>query len=142
MRKWAFEFSFDIDLDNGVIFEKIYGSWRLSTAQHYSEEFERETVDLIKKPWAKLCDLSNWKTGSPEVIATIAKHLEWCRAHNMIWSVNIINNTVTYSQLQKMFERGGTKGMSKTFRTREEGGKFLKEQGFKIKSPNGMGQRG
>ena len=142
MRQWAFEFSFDVDLENGIIYEKIYGSWRQSTAQHYNEEFERETTELIKKPWVKLCDLSNWKTGSPEVIAAIGRHLEWCRAHNFVWPININKNTLTYSQLQKISDRGGTKEISKTFRTREEGEKFLKEQGYKVKSSNGMGQRG
>lgn len=137
MDKWHFEYALDPDVDNAVMYEKIYGVWRPETAENYSRDYRKEAEDLIKKPWAKLIDLSNWKTGSPEVIQKIGEHLEWCRQHNMVWSVNIINNPVTYSQLQKMFSRGGTKNISKTFRTRQEAERFLKEQGFKLRPSNG-----
>ncbi|UCD64063.1 MAG: hypothetical protein JSW34_01130 [Candidatus Zixiibacteriota bacterium] len=136
MNKWHFEYALDADVENGIMYEKIYGSWRIETANHYNDDYRQEAAELVKKPWAKLIDLSNWKTGSPEVIEKIGEHLEWCRKNNMVWSVNIINNPVTYSQLQKMFSRGGTKEISKTFRTRQEGEQFLKGQGFKVKSSN------
>ena len=137
MDKWHFEYVLDVDLANAVMYEKIYGAWRIETAENYSREFQKEAKELIKKPWAKMIDLSNWKTGSPEVIQKVAEHLEWCRKNNMVWSINVINNPVTYSQLQKMFAKGGTKDISKTFRTRAEGEKFLKEQGFKVRTSNG-----
>ena len=137
MDKWHFEYVLDADVDNGIMYEKIYGVWRVETAENYSKDYKTEAEKLIKKPWAKLIDLSNWKTGSPEVIEKIGQHLEWCRENNMVWSVNIIDNPVTFSQLQKMFARGKTKEISKTFRSRAEGEKFLKEQGFKIRSSNG-----
>jgi hypothetical protein len=137
MDKWNFEYVLDPDVDNGIMYEKIYGAWRIETAESYSRDYEKEAEQLIKKPWVKLIDLSGWKTGSPEVIARIARHLEWCRNNNMVWSVNIISNPVTYSQLQKMFSKGGTRKMSKTFRTREEGERFLKNEGFKVRSSNG-----
>lgn len=137
MSHWYFEYSFDVELERGIIYEKIYGAWRVETAQNYVRDFEKETEKLIKKPWVKLCDLTNWKTASPEVIDIIGKHLTWCRNNNIVWSVNIINNPVTYAQLQKMFAKGGTKDISKTFRSREEGIKFLKQQGFLIDTSNG-----
>jgi hypothetical protein len=118
------------------MYEKIYGIWRIETAEHYCKEYVEDAKELIKKPWVKLIDLSNWKTGSPEVVTKIGEHLEWCRNNNMVWSINIINNPVTYSQLQKMFSRGGTKDISKTFRSREEAEQFLKQQGFRLKKTN------
>lgn len=136
MDSWNFQYSLDVDLENSVIYEKIYGVWRRQTAENYNIDYKRETAELIKKPWAKLCDLTNWKTGSPEVIEIIGNHLEWCRQHNLVVSVNIINNSVTYAQLQKMFQRGGTKDMSQTFRTRAEGERYLKDMGFKIRTAN------
>jgi hypothetical protein len=136
MDKWHFEYVLDADVENAIMYEKIYGVWRIETAEHYNADYEKEAKDLIKKPWAKLIDLSNWKTGSPEVVAKIGEHLDWCRKNNMVWSVNIISNPVTYSQLQKMFTKGGTKEISKTFRTREEGIRFLKQQGFKVRPAN------
>ncbi len=137
MDKWHFEYVLDADVENSVMYEKIYGVWRVETAENYNRDYIEEAKELVKKPWAKLIDLSNWKTGSPEVIEKIGEHLEWCRNNNMIWSINIINNPVTYSQLQKMFSKGGTKKISKTFRTREEAERFLKQQGFKLRPSNG-----
>lgn len=136
MDKWNFEYILDPDVANAIMYEKIYGVWRVETAENYSRDYKREAQELVKKPWAKLIDLSNWKTGSPEVVQKIGEHLEWCRQNNMVWSINIINNPVTYSQLQKMFGKGGTKNISKTFRSREEAERFLKEQGFKLR-PSG-----
>jgi len=131
---WSFEYSFDVDVDNRLIYEKIYGIWRPETAVKYHDEFMLEVADLIEHPWAKLIDLSSWKTADQKVIETIGQHLEWCRTNNMVWSVNIIDNPVTYAHLMRMFERGGTKEISKTFRTLSEGEKFLREEGFNVKS--------
>lgn len=83
-------------------------------------------------PGPKLIDLSNWKTSYPEVIEIIGRHLEWCRTHNMQWSINVINNPVTYGQLQRMFAKGSTKDISRTFRVRSQAEKFLREQGYNI----------
>ena len=131
---WNFEYSFDVDLENRLIYEKIYGIWRLETAQAYYEEFKAEVAELIKHPWAKLIDLSSWKTADNQVIEVIGRHLEWAREHNMVWSVNIIDNPVTFAHLMRMFEKGGTKEISKTFRTLAEGEKFLRSEGFDAKS--------
>lgn len=137
MDKWHFEYVLDADVGNAIMYEKIYGVWKIQTAESYSNDYKKEAQELVKKPWAKMIDLSNWKTSSPEVIEKIGEHLEWCRKNNMVWSINIINNPVTYSQLQRMFSKGGTKNISKTFRTRQEGERFLKQQGFKVRSSNG-----
>ncbi len=137
MAGWHLEYTADVDEQSHVIFEKIFGIWRVETAQAYHEDFQRDVAMLIKKPWAKLCDLSNWKTAHPEVINVIGQHLKWCRQHNMVWSVNVISNPVTFRHLSKMFQKGGTKDISKTFRTRAEAEGFLRENGFKLKSESG-----
>ena len=138
MNKWSFEYSFEVDVKNGVIYEKIYGIWREHTARSYHEDFMKEVAPIITRPWAKLIDLTNWKTSSAEVIGIVGDHLSWCADHNMVASINIINNPVTYGQLMRMFAKGATKDISKTFRTREEGIKALQELGFKVDlQPNG-----
>lgn len=131
MISWHLEYSFDVDIENRIIYEKIYGVWRENTAKSYFEDFKKEVSPLLDLPWAKLIDLSNWKTSSPEVIEIIGEHLEWCRKHKMVVSINIINNPVTYGQLMRMFSRGKTKEISQTFRNREDGLKALQELGFK-----------
>ncbi len=134
MSGWHLEYDIDVDEDNRIVYEKIYGIWRIDTAKSYKDDFEREVQGVIDKPWAKLIDLSNWKTAHPEVIEIVGKHLEWCRKHNMQWSVNVINNTVTYGQLLKMFEKGATKEISKTFRTYKEAEEFLTAEGYTLRS--------
>jgi hypothetical protein len=137
MSGWHLEYTADVDEKSRLVFEKIFGVWRPETARAYHEDFQREVAPLIKQPWAKLCDLSNWKTVHPDVINIIGQHLKWCRQNNMVWSVNVISNPVTYRHLMKMFQKGGTKGISKTFRTRAEADGFLREKGFKVGSASG-----
>jgi len=139
MAGWHLEYSIDADAENRVVYEKIFGIWKLETARAYVRDFETEVSEVITKPWAKLVDLINWKAGYPEIIDIIGKHLVWCRKHNMIWSVNIIKNPSTFKQLNQMFSKGGTKNISKTFRSREEGEQFLREQGFMVGPVNGKG---
>ncbi len=133
MSGWRLEYSIDADQENGVVYEKIFGIWRPETAQAYTEDFKEEVKPLIDKPWSKLINLTNWKTSHPEVIDIVGRHLQWCKDNNMEWSVNIINNQVTYSQLMRMFAKGSTRGISKTFRSTAEGEKFLQEKGYKLK---------
>lgn len=133
MNGWHLEFHIDVDEENQVVYEKIHGIFRPETAASYLKDFEEKVAPIIDKPWVKLIDLTNWKTAHPEGVAIVGKHLDWCRKNNMVWSINIIQNAVTFAQLRKMFAIGGTKKISKTFRTRKEGADFLTEQGFKIR---------
>lgn len=142
MAGWHLEYTADVDEKNRIVYEKIHGIWKATTAQSYLEDFEEATANLVKKkkPWVKLCDLTNWKTASSEAIDIIGKHLSWCRTNGMVHSINIIGNPVTFKQLHKMFDRGRTRKLSKTFRTRAEGEAYIRDQGFKIES-DGIGGR-
>jgi hypothetical protein len=132
MGGWRLEYLIDVDEENRIVYEKIFGIFRPETAVSYKEDFEEKVAPIIDKPWVKLIDLNNWKPSYPEIIETIGDHLLWCKDHNMVWSVNIINNKVTYSQLMKMFSQGMTREISRTFRKMEDGEAFLKEQGFPV----------
>jgi len=121
------EFSFDVDEENRIIYEKIYGLWKAPTAEAYHEAFVKAVQPLVGKPWAKLVDLTNWKTSYPQVVDKIAEHLQWCKENNMVLSVNVLNNISTYRQLNEMFTEGGTTSISKTFRTRGEAEEFLEK---------------
>ncbi len=134
MNGWSFEYTIDADTEHSLAHVKIFGVWKIDTARNFKEDFEAETVELIKKPWAKLSDLTTWKIAYPEVIDIVAGHLRWALKNNMVWSVSIIDNTATYKQLQKMWARAGSAKHSKTFRTRHEAEKFLKQQGFSFGS--------
>jgi len=127
MDSWNFDFTFNIDRTNHIIYEKIYGQWKKDTAEEYHAEFVKAVRPLIKRPWAKLVDLLNWKTSYPEVVKLIGDHLVWCRENNMLLSINVIDNTSTYRQLSKMFSGGGTEAISRTFRIRSQAEQFLRE---------------
>lgn len=126
MSNWSLEYSFDVDEQSRVIYEKIYGIWRKSTAERYHEDFKAAVSPLTDGPWAKLVDLSNWKTSFPDMVTVIGRHLRWCRDNNMALSINVVDNPSTFRQLNEMFTAGGTKEISQTFRSRAEGERFLR----------------
>jgi hypothetical protein len=132
MAKWHFQFNIDVDALNQLVHVKIYGIWREDTALNYHEDFKREVAPITDKPWARLVDLSNWKTASDEVVAVIAEHIQWCVDNNCAYAAYVIDNPITYGQLMRMIEKGQAKETSKTFRTKAEAEKFLQEQGFAI----------
>jgi len=123
-------FTIDADPDRKIIIEKIYGTWNVETAREYCDEFRKVAKPLTGGKWAKLIDLIKWKSSYPEMVRIIGEHLRWCRENGMALSVNIIENRVTINQLKKMFAIGGTAGISRIVRTREEAEKILLENGF------------
>ena len=127
MSRWALEYSFDVDEDNAVIYAKVFGIWKADVARGYHEDFKVEVAPLLGKPWAKVIDLTNWKTSFPEVIKIIGEHMAWSRANNEALCLYVLNNPSTFRQLQEMFEVGRTKGIAQTFRTYADAEKYLKE---------------
>jgi len=56
--------------------------------------------------------------------------MHWCQENGAVYSVYIIDNPVTHSQLSKMIKKGDVSTISKIFRTYDEGDRFLKQNGF------------
>jgi hypothetical protein len=127
MSDWSFDYSIDVDTEQAVIYVKIFGQWTTETAENYHRDFRKEAEALSGRQWAKLVDLTNWKTSRHEVTEVVGKHMAWSKRSENLLSIYVINNTSTYRQLGEMFARGGTKETSHTFRTRAEADAFLKE---------------
>jgi hypothetical protein len=127
MNAWSLEFSFRVDTDNAIIYAKIHGLWKADTARSYHEDFKAEVQPLLGKPWAKLIDLSNWRTSYPDVIAIIGKHMIWSTENGCALSVYVLNNPSTFNQLNQMFSKGRIKEVALTFRTMAEAERHLKE---------------
>jgi len=127
MASWNLDYAIDVDEENAVVHVKIYGQWQVETARRYHEDFKREVEPLLGRPWARIVDLTNWKTSRNEVTAVIGKHMAWSRENGVALSIYIINNVSTFRQLNEMFVKGGTKRISQTFRTWEEGEQYLQE---------------
>jgi hypothetical protein len=127
MTSWRLEYSIDVDSDNQIIYAKIFGLWKEDAAESYHADFKAALEPLMAKPWAKLIDLSNWKTSYPEVVDVIGKHMDWSMKHNCALSIYVLNNTSTFRQLNQMFAKGGVKDVAMTFRTMVEAEKYLKQ---------------
>jgi hypothetical protein len=127
MSGWSLEYTIDVDEANAIIYVRVYGQWKAATAESYHEDFKEEMKPLLGQPWAKIVDLSNWKTSRNEVTDVIGKHMAWSKANGVALSLYVINNVSTFRQLNEMFVKGGTKQVSQTFRTYEEAERFLKE---------------
>lgn len=130
MASWRLEYTIDVDEEQSVVRVKIYGQWRRDTAESYHSDFKKEMGPLLGRPWAKLVDLSNWKTSRDEVTEVIGKHMAWSRQNDISLSLYVINNTSTYRQLNEMFTKGGTKDVSHTFRSVDEAERFLEQHWY------------
>ena len=124
---WNLDYSIDVDEIHSVIYVKIFGQWQAETAERYHQDFKKELELVMGRPWAKLVDLTNWKTSRDEGTAVIGKHMAWSKKNDISLSLYVINNASTFRQLNEMFVKGGTKDVSHTFRTREEADAFIKE---------------
>lgn len=127
MASWSLEYTIDVDEPNAIVYVKIHGRWRLETAEGYHKDFKEEVAPLLGKPWAKLVDLSNWKTSRDEVTHVIGKHLKWSTDNNVSLSLYVIDNPSTYRQLGEMFTKGKADKGYHTFRNMEKAQAFLKE---------------
>ncbi len=127
MTTWSLEYSFDVDKKNRVIYVKAFGIWKADIARSYVEDFKTEVQPIIGKPWAKLIDLSSWKTSYPDVVEIIGSHMDWSRNNNVAMSLYVLNNPSTFRQLHLAFSAGRTKEISQVFRTLAEAELFLKE---------------
>ena len=127
---FSMHFTVEADLDRRVVISKIYGVWKKETAEEYHSEYKKVAEPLIGKEWAKIVNLSNWKSSYPEMVKVIGEHMRWSLDNGNVLSVYIIDNPITRNQLKKMFHLGGTGKLSKTVRTREEAEKFLTDNGF------------
>lgn len=113
-----------------MVFAKIYGIWKQETAEAYHEEFLEAAKPLLEGKWAKLTNLTNWKSSYPEIVDVLGKHMHWCHENGAEFSLYVIDNPVTRNQLQKMIDSGHAEIISKIFRTVEEAEKFLKTNGY------------
>lgn len=130
---WHFEYTLDLDEKNRLIYGKIYGVWKQGTGESYADELKKLAQPLVKKPWAKIIDLSNWKTAYPEVFTIIGDLNRWCKKHNLEWTIYVVNQSVQYAQIMKMMNTGNYNSFGRTARTMAEAQKFLMEKGYTIK---------
>lgn len=131
MNSWSLEYSVDVDETARVVYAKIFGSWKAHHAEGYHEEFEEKSRALWGKPWAKLIDLTSWKTSYPDVVEKVAEHMHWSREHGCVLSIYAVNQPSTFRQLREMIVKAGITEEAKVVRTIDEGRAYLDEQWLK-----------
>lgn len=122
---WSLEFSIDVEHDRRLVRARIYGIWKGAHADSYHREFEEKAQGLFDKPWAKLVDLTAWKTSYPDTVQRIAAHMQWCHEHNNVLSIYVVNNPSTFRMLKEMITRGGISQEAQVVRTIAEAEEYL-----------------
>jgi hypothetical protein len=135
MNSWRLEYTIDVDDTNAIVRARIYGLWNDETAEAYHRDFKESAGPLLGLPWAKVIDLTAWKTSYETVIKIMAAHMAWSRQNAVALQLYILDNPSTFRQLNRMFEKGGVRDISHTFRTRDEAEQFL-EDNWNNKSRN------
>jgi hypothetical protein len=123
-------FNIEIDTDRKIVIAKIYGIWKPENAVEYHEEYKEIVKPLLKGKWAKLTNLTNWRSSYPEIIEINGKHMRWTHDNGAVYSAFVIDNPVTSNQLKHMIDIGGIADVSKLFKTYSEADQFLKQNGF------------
>jgi len=128
----SFNYNIDVDTETRIVLAKIYGIWKEETAREYHEEYKESVQPLLesKVKWAKITNLSNWKSSYPEIIAVLGEHMHWCVDNGAEYSVYIIENPVTERQLKAMIENSQVGTSTLTFNSQREAEKFLESKGY------------
>ncbi|MEZ5360370.1 MAG: hypothetical protein R3F48_16260 [Candidatus Zixiibacteriota bacterium] len=127
---FSLNYTIDIDEPRRTMVVKIYGVWKRETARSYHEDFKQIVQPLLGQEWAKIINLTNWKSSYPEMIKVIGEHMRWSQENGNTVAVYIIENPITKNQLKKMFSAGSTKSISRMVRSPEEADRILAEFGF------------
>jgi hypothetical protein len=126
----SFHFNIDVDESRKLVIAKIYGIWKEETAREYVEEYQEVVKPLLGDKWARLTNLSNWKSSYPEIIQVLGEHMTWCRENGAVYSLYCIENPVTMRQLRAMVEKSTMGESAMVFNSVAEANKFLAEKGF------------
>ncbi len=126
MSSFSLSFTIDVDQKRRIVYCKIFGLWKREIADEYREAFRSEVAPLTGAPWAKLVDLTNWRTSYQDVVGVLGKHMRWGVDSGCEMSLYVLNNPSTFRQLNEMFRTGRVTDSSHTFRTFPEAVTYLK----------------
>jgi len=126
----SLHYNIEVDIDRKLITSKIYGMWKRETAIAYAEESKEAVKPLLGGKWARLINLSNWKSSYPEIVEILNELVRWSYDNGAGCLVYVIDNPILMRMLKKMVKIGHANGSTRMFRTAFEADRFLKEQGF------------
>ena len=66
----SMHYNIDVDTDRKIAVAKIYGIWKAALALEYHNEYKKLVDPLLGRGWAKLTNLTNWKSSYPEIVTS------------------------------------------------------------------------
>lgn len=126
----SMHYNIEVDIERRIVVSKIYGVWKKDTALSYVEDFKEAAKPLLNEKWARLINLSNWKSSYPEIVAIINEHVRWSYKNGAEYLAYAIDNPVTIRTLKKMVKVGKAMDSTRMFKTFTEADKFLMDHGY------------
>ncbi len=120
----------EVDTVRRIVISKIYGIWKREMALAYVDEYKEAVKPLLGDKWARLINLSNWKSSYPEIVEIINEHVRWSYKNGAEYLAFAIDNPVLIRTLKKMVKVGKAMDTTRMFRTFAEADKFLRDHGY------------
>ncbi len=120
----------EVDTERRIVISKIYGIWKRETALAYVEEYKEAVKPLLDGKWARLINLSNWKSSYPEIVEIINEHVRWSYENGAEYLAYVIDNPVLIRTLKKIVKVGKAMDTTRMFKTFAEADKFLLDHGY------------
>jgi len=74
-----------------VLWITVSGGINYPFACEYRDAVQAAAQALGPGPWIRVTDIRNWQLGGPEVIAPLHALMQWCEAHELAHSINIVS---------------------------------------------------
>lgn len=124
------KYEITVDRSRRIIYEKYIGLWKSDDINREKSDYEKILKELNKsgvKCWAKICNLSEYKTSS--ISDKIKEFTAWNKNNGLEYCALVIpESTIVKMQLN----RSGAKLLNDTqyFTTVDEAEKWIKKVGF------------
>ncbi len=117
----------DFDVNKRIAFERNIGLWSKEDYLRYHNEYVTKITPLLAgKPWAKLVDITEYKTS--DIADVMAKHADWMLKNNAKYAAIIVSSAIAKMQLNMVVSG---KFEQKAFDTQAEAMEWLSSKGFK-----------
>jgi hypothetical protein len=120
------KFIINFDEKRRVSFEENMGFWTSEEVLRWHNEYVTKLGPVLKqKPWAKCCDLRQYKTST--IVEEVKIHDEWIQKNGFRCGVVIVGNAIVKMQMKRAL---GDNPNAEIVTSMEEADIWLKSKGF------------
>jgi hypothetical protein len=117
----------DFDANKLISSEKNIGLWSKEDYLRYHNEYVSKIQPLLGgKPWAKLVDITEYKTS--DIADVMGTHVDWMLKNNARYAAVIVSSSIAKMQVNMVVSG---KFEQKAFTSRAEAIEWLTSKGFK-----------